>query len=167
MLYVLCIQVLIISHASSTTSFTASSKISIPFARSAREIFNGGMNRTVSYPDVGSKRRPFSIQRLTNLIFIGKLVGVPFTAGSKVGCEGEANSTAIIKPCPRMSRMCGPAVESAFSAFKALNSSADLKNRTWLRTHDQFGGNTNAPRIDVLEDLLLLECIGNCDGCST
>ena len=113
--------------------------MSIPFARSAREIFNGGMNRTVSYPEVGSKRSPFSIQRLTNLIFIGKLVGVPFTGGSRVGCEGEANSTAIIKPCPRMSRMCGPTVESAFSAFKVLNSSVDLKNRTWLRIHDQFG----------------------------
>jgi len=130
--------VLIISHASSTTSFTASLKMSIPFARSTLEIFNGSMNRTVSYPDVGSKRRPFPIQRLINLIFIGKLVDVPFTVGSKVGCEGGANSTAIIKPCPRMSRMCGPTVESAFSAFKALNSSADLKN--WLRIHGHFGG---------------------------
>jgi len=130
-------KVFVISHASLTISFTDSAKMSIPVARSFPKVFNGGINRTVSYTDVVSRRRPFSRQRLDN--FIAKFAGVPFfTAGSNVEREGEANSIAIIKPCPRMSRMCCPIDGSAFRAFNAFKSSPDLKNREWLRIRNQF-----------------------------
>ena len=112
-------------HRSWTTSSTASLKMPIPLARSLDEMFSGGMNRIVSYTDVVSRSIPFSRHRFAT--FEARFAGVSFlTAGSYVECEGEANSTATIRPSPRTSRICCPTVESAFSAFNAWNSSADL-----------------------------------------
>jgi hypothetical protein len=112
-------------HTPCTTSFTASSKILIPLAKSSEEMLSGGMNRTVSYTDVVSRSMPFSRHRFD--IFEAKFALASFlTAGSNVECDGEANSTAIIRPCPRTSRMCCPTVGSAFSALNAFNSSTDL-----------------------------------------
>jgi hypothetical protein len=108
-----------------TTSSTASLKMLIPLAKSSDEMFNGGMNRTVSYTDVVSRSMPFSRHRFD--IFEAKFALASFlTAGSNVECDGEANSTATISPCPRTSRMCCPTVGSVFSVLNALNSSTDL-----------------------------------------
>jgi len=52
--------------------------------------------------------------------------------------EGEANSIAIIRPCPHMLRMCCLIDGLAFRAFNAFKSSLDLKNREWLRICNWF-----------------------------
>ena len=76
---------------------------------------------------------PFSRHRFDT--FMAKFDVVSFfITGSNVECEGEANSTATISPRPRTSRMCCPTAESAFSAFNARNSSADLNISKCFRT---------------------------------
>jgi hypothetical protein len=77
------------------------------------------MNRT----DVASRSKPFSRQPLYMEKF--QVSGVLFwTAVSKLEYAGKANSTATIKPYPRMTILC-PTVGWVFNAISVSKSLAD------------------------------------------
>lgn len=152
---------LLVNQASRTTSFTDSANIWQPFCKSPCEIFRGGMNRMDSYIEVVRIRRPFSMHRFATRL--ARFFGADRTsAGSAGEYDGDANSTATIKPCPRISTIMPPTSGSSRRLCNDNKSSLELEivrsmNHTYKMT---------SPSRNIFKHLLFTENVSDshCGG---